>query len=105
MNTAEKGISLLRDPRLNKLTAFSEAEREGLGLVGLVPEGIDSEDTQIQRILLQLGQKPTDLEKYIFLSQLQDMDETLFYRLLMSDPAQFLPLVYTPTVGEACLQF
>src|SRR5215471_20849701 len=105
MNTTLKGVSLLRDPRLNKSTAFSEAEREGLGLIGLVPEGIDSEDTQIQRVLLQLGQKPTDLEKYIFLSQLQDMDETLFYRLLMSDPAHFLPLVYTPTVGDACLQF
>src|SRR5271170_3250858 len=100
-----RGISLLRDPHLNKSTAYSEAEREGLGLAGLVPEGIDSEDTQVQRVLLQLGQKPTDLEKYIFLSQLQDMDETLFYRLLMSNPAQFLPLVYTPTVGEACLQF
>jgi len=105
MATTLRGTSLLRDPRLNKSTAFSEAEREGLGLAGLVPEGIDSEDTQVQRVLLQLGQKPTDLEKYIFLSQLQDMDETLFYRLLMSNPAQFLPLVYTPTVGEACLQF
>jgi len=100
-----RGISLLRDPHLNKSTAFTEAERQALGLVGLVPEGIDSEDTQVKRALLQLGQKPTDLEKYIFLSQLQDMDETLFYRLLMSDPAHFLPLVYTPTVGEACLQF
>ena len=105
MTTTLRGISLLRDPRLNKSTAFTEAEREALGLVGLIPEGIDSEDTQIQRVLLQLGQKPTDLEKYIFLSQLQNTDEVLFYRLLMSDPAQFLPLVYTPTVGEACLQF
>src|SRR5271167_4280334 len=100
-----RGISLLRDPHLNKSTAYSEAEREALGLVGLVPEGIDSEATQVQRAMLQLEQKPTDLEKYIFLSQLQDADETLFYRLLMSDPAHFLPLVYTPTVGEACLQF
>lgn len=105
MSTALRGISLLRDPRLNKSTAFSEPEREALGLVGLVPEGIDNEETQIQRILLQLGQKPTDLEKYIYLSQLQDTDETLFYRILMSDPAHYLPLVYTPTVGEACLQF
>ena len=105
MATTLHGISVLRDPRLNKSTAFSEAEREALGLVGLVPEGIDNEDTQVQRTLLQLGQKPTDLEKYIYLSQLQDTDETLFYRILMSDPAQFLPLVYTPTVGEACLQF
>ena len=105
MATQLRGTSLLRDPRLNKSTAFSEAEREALGLVGLVPEGIDSEDTQVQRALLQLAHKTTDLEKYIFLSQLQDMDENLFYRLLMSNPAQFLPLVYTPTVGEACLQF
>jgi len=105
MSTTLHGASLLRDPRLNKSTAFTESEREGLGLVGLVPEGIDTEEMQIQRVMLQLGQKPTDLEKYIFLSQLQDTDETLFFRLLMSDPAQFLPLVYTPTVGEACLQF
>jgi malate dehydrogenase (oxaloacetate-decarboxylating)(NADP+) len=105
MNTIPKGVSLLRDPSLSKSTAFSEPEREALGLVGLVPEGIDNAETQIQRILLQLGQKPTDLEKYVYLSQLQDTDETLFYRILMSDPAHYLPLVYTPTVGEACLQF
>jgi malate dehydrogenase (oxaloacetate-decarboxylating)(NADP+) len=105
MTTTLRGTSLLRDPHLNKSTAFTEPEREALGLVGLVPEGIDNADTQIQRVLLQLGQKPSDIEKYIYLSQLQDTDETLFYRLLMSAPAQFLPLVYTPTVGEACLQF
>src|ERR1700735_4552048 len=105
MPTTLRGMSLLRDPRLNKSTAFTEREREALGLVGLVPEGIDTEETQIQRALLQLGQKPTDLEKYIYLSQLQDTDETLFYRLLMSEPAQFLPIVYTPTVGEACMRF
>ena len=105
ISSASRGLALLRDPRLNKSTAFSEAEREALGLVGLLPEGIDSEDTQIERVHLQLARKPNDLEKYIFLSQLQDTDETLFYRVLMSDPAHFLPLVYTPTVGEACLQF
>src|ERR1700684_4425786 len=105
MTTTLRGTALLHDPQLNKSTAFTESEREALGLVGLVPEGIDTEDTQIQRALLQLGQKPTDLEKYIYLSQLQDTDETLFFRVLMSDPAQFLPIVYTPTVGEACLQF
>jgi malate dehydrogenase (oxaloacetate-decarboxylating)(NADP+) len=105
MTDKPSGVSLLRDPRMNKSTAFTESEREALGIVGLVPEGIDNEDTQIQRVLLQLAKKPTDLEKYIFLSQLQDTDETLFYRLIMSDPALFLPLVYTPTVGEACLQF
>src|SRR5271165_6465738 len=103
--TTPRGLALLRDPQLNKSTAFTESEREALGLLGLLPEGIDSEETQIQRVHLQLSQKPNDLEKYIYLSQLQDTDETLFYRLLMSDPAHFLPLVYTPTVGEACLQF
>jgi malate dehydrogenase (oxaloacetate-decarboxylating)(NADP+) len=105
MTTTLRGVALLHDPRLNKSTAFTESEREELGLLGLVPEGIDTEETQIQRVLLQLTQKPNDLEKYIYLSQLQDTDETLFYRVLMSDPAHFLPLVYTPTVGEACLQF
>jgi malate dehydrogenase (oxaloacetate-decarboxylating)(NADP+) len=105
MTTTRRGLALLRDPQLNKSTAFTEAEREALGLLGLLPEGIDSEETQIQRVHLQLSKKPNDLEKYIYLSQLQDTDETLFYRVLMSDPAQFLPLVYTPTVGEACQQF
>jgi len=100
-----RGLALLRDPQLNKSTAFTEAEREALGLLGLLPAGIDSDETQLQRVHLQLAKKPNDLEKYIYLSQLQDTDETLFYRVLMSDPAQFLPLVYTPTVGEACLQF
>jgi malate dehydrogenase (oxaloacetate-decarboxylating)(NADP+) len=105
MTSTLRGLALLRDPQVNKSTAFSESEREALGLLGLLPEGIDSEETQIQRVHLQLSKKPNDLEKYIYLSQLQDTDETLFYRVLMSDPAQFLPLVYTPTVGEACLQF
>jgi malate dehydrogenase (oxaloacetate-decarboxylating)(NADP+) len=105
MTNTPRGLALLRDPHLNKSTAFSESEREALGLLGLLPEGVDSEETQIQRVHLQLSKKSSDLEKYIFLSQLQDTNETLFYRVLMSDPAQFLPLVYTPTVGEACLQF
>jgi malate dehydrogenase (oxaloacetate-decarboxylating)(NADP+) len=100
-----RGVSLLRDPRLNKSTAFSEFEREALGLVGLVPEGVDTEETQLRRILLQLSQKATDLERYIFLAALQDNDETLYYKTLMSDPAHFMPLVYTPTVGEACQKF
>ena len=105
MSNALRGIALLRDPILNKSTAFPESEREALGLLGLLPEGIDSEETQIQRVQIQLSKKPNELEKYIYLSQLQDTDETLFFRVLMSDPAQFLPIVYTPTVGEACLQF
>ncbi len=105
MTTKLRGVALLRDPHLNKSTAFTEAEREALGLVGLVPDGLDSEEVQIKRVLQQLAYKPTDMEKYIYLSALQDTDETLYYAVLMSDPARFLPLVYTPTVGDACLHF
>ena len=105
MSDKPRGIQLLRDPRINKSTAFTAEEREAFGLVGLVPEGIDTEEIQIQRAMLQLAQKPSDLEKYIYLAALQDADETLFYKVLMTDPARFLPLVYTPTVGDACLQF
>jgi malate dehydrogenase (oxaloacetate-decarboxylating)(NADP+) len=100
-----RGADLLHDPRLNKSSAFSEAERESLGLLGLLPEGVDDLDTQLRRALVQLDAKTTDLERYIYLSQLQDTDETLFYRVLMSDPTRFTPIVYTPTVGEACQKF
>jgi malate dehydrogenase (oxaloacetate-decarboxylating)(NADP+) len=100
-----RGIQLLRDPHLNKSTAFTEAEREKLGLLGLVPEGVDTEENQLRRVLLQLGQKTSDLERYIYLTALQDNNETLYYKTLMSDPAHFMPLVYTPTVGEACQKF
>jgi malate dehydrogenase (oxaloacetate-decarboxylating)(NADP+) len=104
-SVAKRGIDLLRDPQLNKSTAFTEAERDALGLTGLLPAAVDSEETQVQRALQQLGQKPTDLERFIYLIQLLDTDETLFYKVLMSDPARFLPIVYDPTVGEACLKF
>jgi malate dehydrogenase (oxaloacetate-decarboxylating)(NADP+) len=104
-SAAKRGIDLLRDPQLNKSTAFTEAERDALGLTGLLPAAVDGEETQVRRALQQLGQKPTDLERYIYLIQLLDTDETLFYRVLMSDPARFLPIVYDPTVGEACLKF
>jgi len=61
-----RGVQLLRDPRLNKSTAFTEPEREAFGLIGLVPEGVDTEENQLQRVHLQLSQKSTDLDKYIY---------------------------------------
>jgi malate dehydrogenase (oxaloacetate-decarboxylating)(NADP+) len=103
--TTKRGADLLRDPRWNKSTAFTEAEREALGLVGLLPDGVDTLDLQLRRALVQLEEKKTDLERYIYLSHLQNLSETLFYALLMSDPERFLPIVYTPTVGDACLRF
>ncbi len=99
------GIELLHDPSLNKSTAYTEAERQALGLVGLVPDVTEPEDLQLRRILVQLGHKTTDLDRYIYLVNLLDHDETLFYRTIMSDPARFLPIVYDPTIGEACLKF
>ena len=100
-----RGRQLLRDPRWNKSTAYTEEEREALGLVGLVPEGREDEDKQVTRVVRQLAIAPTALGKYILLTALQDRNETLFYRVLMSDPAQYMPIVYTPTVGEACEQY
>jgi malate dehydrogenase (oxaloacetate-decarboxylating)(NADP+) len=101
----KRGMELLWDPRLNKSTAFTDSEKEQLGLVGLLPDVTESEDLQLQRVMLQLGQKNTDLERYIYLVNLLDHNETLFYRTVMSDPARFLPIVYDPTIGEACLKF
>jgi malate dehydrogenase (oxaloacetate-decarboxylating)(NADP+) len=103
--TTKRGADVLKDPSLNKSTAFTEAERQALGLVGLVPDVTETEDLQLQRVMLQLSHKTTDLERYIYLMNLLDHDETLFYRALMSDPARFLPIVYDPTIGEACLKF
>ena len=104
-DTPKRGVDILHDPTLNKSTAFTEAERQALSLVGLVPDVTESEDIQLRRVLLQLGHKNTDLDRYIYLVNLLDHDETLFYRTIMSDPARFLPIVYDPTIGEACLKF
>lgn len=100
-----RGVALLDDPTKNKGTAFTEAEREALGLVGLLPEAVEDLPRQLSRVLQQLAVKPNDLERYIYLIELADRDETLFYYTLMSDPARFVPIVYDPTVAEACLTF
>jgi len=105
MDGNHTSFDLLYNPRLNKGTAFSEHERERLGLVGLLPDGVEDEETQLERQRIQLAQKPTPLDKYVFLSELQDRNERLYYQLLTSDPAEYMPLVYTPTVGEACQKF
>jgi malate dehydrogenase (oxaloacetate-decarboxylating)(NADP+) len=102
---SKRGIDLLHDPRLNKSTGFTEAERQGLGLVGLVPDVTESMETQLSRVLLQLKGKATDLDRFIHLMNLLETNQTLFYRTLMSDPARFLYIVYDPTIGEACLKF
>ena len=105
MRSNKHGIDLLLDPSLNKSTAFTEAEKQAFGIVGLVPDVTETEDLQLSRVLLQLGHKNTDLERYIYLDNLLDHNEALFYRTLMSDPARFLPIVYDPTIADVCLKF
>src|ERR1700757_2184576 len=99
------GYALLRDPRLNKGTAFSAAERHALGLEGLLPPTPLSLELQLARLHNELDLLDSDLQRYMLLSDLQVRNETLYYALLMSDPARFMPIVYTPTVGEACQKF
>src|ERR1700747_3815851 len=99
------GYALLRNPRTNRGTAFSEEERRNLGVEGLLPPVPTSLDHQIARIHTQLAMLDNDLQKYLFLSDLQARNETLYYAVLMSDPAGFMPLVYQPTVGEASQKF
>lgn len=101
----KRGAALLTDNYLNKGTAFSEAEREALGLRGLLPPRIMSMEEQLLRILPAMRGKPTPLDQYIYLVGLHDRNVTLFYRLVMEHLEELMPVLYTPTVGEACQQF
>jgi len=100
-----RGTALLREPLLNKGTAFSAAERESLGLRGLLPPRIITQEAQVSRVLENFRRKPTDLDKYINLAALHDRNETLFYRIVVDNPDEMMPIIYTPTVGLACQQF
>jgi malate dehydrogenase (oxaloacetate-decarboxylating)(NADP+) len=99
------GVELLNDPVANKGTAFTAEERRARGLEGLLPPAVESLDRQLERVLGHLAAKPNDLERYVYLVGLADRNETLFYKTLMSDPARFVPIVYDPTVADACLAF
>ena len=101
----ERGPGMLESPSLNKGTAFTEIERASFGLEGLLPPAVDTIDQQHLRVIQQLGNKISDIERYIYLIQLFDSNETLFYNVVMADPAHFLPILYDPTVGEVCLTF
>jgi len=100
-----RGIELLHDPGLNKSTAFTEEERDALGLRGLLPPRVSTLAEQQRRVMENFDCKESDLERYIFLLALQDRNETLFYRTLVDDLTRLLPIIYTPTVGEACRRF
>src|SRR5689334_2227139 len=99
------GYERLRNPRLNKGTAFTVEERRKYRLEGLLPPAISNIELQEARRHTEIANLGDDLQKYLVLSDLQARNETLFYAVVMSDPATYLPLVYTPTVGEACQKF
>ncbi len=99
------GKALLDDPAQNKSTAFTREERECHGLQGLLPYGVMDIRKQQQRVLGNLRVKNSDIEKYIFLNGLLDRNQHLFYRTLIDHIEEIMPLVYTPTVGEACKEF
>jgi malate dehydrogenase (oxaloacetate-decarboxylating)(NADP+) len=99
------GLELLHNPALNKGTAFTDAERDALGLHGLLPPHVQTEEEQLERVLANLRRKPAALERYIFLLALLDRNETLFYRTIINNVEEMLPLIYTPTVGQACQEF
>lgn len=100
-----RGQEILRDPLLNKGTAFTEAEKELFELHGLLPCNTESILEQLRRCRDAYDAKDSPLEKHIYLRALQDRNEVLFYRFVMDNLIEVLPIIYTPVVGEACQQF
>src|SRR5271169_153988 len=100
-----RGLTLLRDPLLNRGTAFTETERDELGLRGFLPAHVLSMEEQAARVLINLRSLPNDLEKYIALNSLHDRNEALFFRVVCDNIDEIQPLIYTPTVGLACQRF
>ena len=105
VRTSLRGQLLLDNPLLNKGSAFTEDERRDLGLLGLLPYHPSTIDEQLARTYGNYQQKVTDLERYVFLTALQDRNETLFYRLLQEHITEMMPIIYTPTVGEGCRRY
>jgi malate dehydrogenase (oxaloacetate-decarboxylating) len=105
MRIRVRGRSVLTNPILNRGTAFTPAERRELGLVGLLPSGVSTLDGQLRRVYAQYQRQPDNLAKNVFLSNMRDRNEVLFYRLLSEHLDEMLPIVYTPTVSEAIQRY
>mmetsp|Transcript_652 Transcript_652/g.951 ORF Transcript_652/g.951 Transcript_652/m.951 type:complete len:635 (-) Transcript_652:124-2028(-) len=101
----EAGHRLLENPIYNKGSAFTESERDELGLRGLLPPHVECIEEQLHRAYQSYKHKPTDMERHIYLRQLQDTNEVMFYALVQRHIREFLPILYTPTVGHACIRF
>ncbi|MDX1416932.1 MAG: NAD-dependent malic enzyme [Candidatus Promineifilaceae bacterium] len=104
-NNELKGIDLLRNAILNRGTAFTIEERTRLGLSGLLPPRVNTMDEQVLRVLDNFYKKTSDLEKYIYLLDLKDRNENLFYRAVIENIEEMMPIIYTPTVGQACVEY
>jgi malate dehydrogenase (oxaloacetate-decarboxylating)(NADP+) len=100
-----KGIDVLRDPLANKGTAFTPEERQGLAVTGQLPARVETIEEQVARVLASLRSKPSAIEKFGYLAALQNENETLFFRTLIDNLEETVPVVYTPTVGQACLEW
>jgi malate dehydrogenase (oxaloacetate-decarboxylating) len=105
MRIRVRGRSVLTNPILNRGTAFTPAERRELGLVGLLPSGVSTLDGQLRRVYAQYQRQPDNLAKNVFLANMRDRNEVLFYRLLSEHLDEMLPIVYTPTVSEAIQRY
>ena len=105
INALPHGSQILHEPLLNKGTSFSDAERDQLGLRGLLPPRILSLETQKEKILENFFAMENDLEKYIYMIALQDRNETLFYHTVIDEIEAMMPIIYTPTVGQACQEY
>ena len=101
----KKGIDILRDPALNRSVEFTREERRKMGLEGLLPHAVTTQEQQVDRVMDMLHRKANDLERYILLNGLQDRDEKLYYSTVVKHLEELMPLIYTPTVGQACLEF
>src|SRR5262245_44098073 len=105
MAGTKRGFDVLRSKALNRSIAFDRRERDRLGLRGLLPHVVSTEQQMINRVMVNLERLPRNIDRYMLLSSLQERNERLFYRTVIDHIDRLLPLIYTPTVGEACREF
>ncbi|HKW02946.1 MAG TPA: NAD-dependent malic enzyme [Vicinamibacterales bacterium] len=101
----KRGLDVLRDKALNRSITFTRKDRDRLGLTGLLPHLVASDDDMVQRVMVNLDRLPRDIDRYMLLSAIQERNERLFYRTVIEHIDRIMPLIYTPTVGEACKEF